>query len=111
MHRPTASATPATPTAQSWWLATLAAEEAPQLFAIAHEYPETQEGWVAAYGMAFQDRAEVSSTDGDFRTCSASPESALTTFTRLARDEKGVKLHLIWLTPPHGSRPRTNAQP
>ncbi|GAA2682124.1 MULTISPECIES: hypothetical protein [Actinosynnema] len=98
-HPPTTDPTPTNlPAPQSWWLATLAAEDAPQLFAIAHEYPETQEGWVAAYGMAFEDRAEVASTDGDFRTCSASPESALTTFTRLAQDEKGVKLHLIWLT-------------
>ncbi|WP_189223430.1 hypothetical protein [Saccharothrix coeruleofusca] len=76
----------------------LAADDAPRLFAIAHEYGERRDGWIAAYGMAFHDRAEVFSVEGGFHTRAASPESALTTFARAVDGD--VKLHLIWLDGP-----------
>ncbi|GGP83110.1 hypothetical protein [Saccharothrix coeruleofusca] len=75
----------------------LAQDDAPRLFAIAHEYGDRHDGWIAAYGMAFRDRAEVVSTEGDFRTSSASPEAALATFARFA-NAQNVKPHLVWLT-------------
>ncbi|MBP2340142.1 hypothetical protein JOF41_006320 [Saccharothrix coeruleofusca] len=81
------------------FLTGLATDDAPRLFAIAHEYGHRQDGWIAAYGMAFDDYAEVVSTEGDFRARAENPESALATFTRFAVAED-VKVHLIWLTQP-----------
>ncbi|GGP52575.1 hypothetical protein [Saccharothrix coeruleofusca] len=77
----------------------LSEDDAPRLFAIAHEYGTRHDGWIAAWGMAFRDRAEVVSTEGDFRTSTQSPDSALAMFARMAGGED-VKLHLLWLTPP-----------
>ncbi|MBP2336408.1 hypothetical protein JOF41_002586 [Saccharothrix coeruleofusca] len=82
------------------YLTGLAVDDAPRLFAIAHEYGDREDGWIAAYGMAFAGHAEVVSTEGDFHTKSATPEAALTAFARFA--DADVKLHLLWLPGPRG---------
>ncbi|GGP43480.1 hypothetical protein [Saccharothrix coeruleofusca] len=74
----------------------LAQDDAPRLFAIAHEYGTRQDGWIAAWGMAFADRADVVSTEGDFRATAKDPDSALATFERFKGGED-VKLHLLWV--------------
>lgn len=74
----------------------LAEDDAPKLFAIAHEYGTRQDGWIAAYGIAFHDHAEVFSAEGDFHARAQSPDGALATFERFAGGQD-VKLHLLWL--------------
>lgn len=75
----------------------IAREDAPRVFAIVEEWGDQHAVRVAGYGLAFDDRADVNSVEGDFRLSSQSPESALAMFgvsTGLA-DIK--QLHLVWL--------------
>ncbi|MEU4740668.1 hypothetical protein AB0G02_09385 [Actinosynnema sp. NPDC023658] len=75
----------------------IAREEAPRTFAIVEEWGDQHAVRVAGYGLAFDDRVDVNSVEGDFRLSSQSPESALAMFgvsTGLA-DIK--QLHLVWL--------------
>lgn len=70
----------------------IAVDTAPRLFAVAQEYGERQDGWIAAWGMAFPDHAEVISVRGDFRMRVRRPENALRAY---ADDE--VSARLVWL--------------
>jgi hypothetical protein len=53
------------------------AEEAPRLFAVVEHDPEFQ---VAAWGLAFEDSAQVVSEDGTLRMSLQGPESCLHLF-------------------------------
>ncbi|GAA1337223.1 hypothetical protein [Saccharothrix algeriensis] len=80
----------------------LATDDAPRLFAIAVEYGCRHDGYIAAYGMAFDDHAEVVSRSGDFRALVVEPGSAL----RYFEEGNGTKTHLLWLTGEPGASPR-----
>ncbi|MEV0679347.1 hypothetical protein AB0I60_22775 [Actinosynnema sp. NPDC050436] len=85
-------------------LAALAAEGAPRLFAVAVEYEGGEGACIAAYGLAFADRAEIVSTEGGFTATLCEPENALRLFT-----EQGETIpHLLWL-PPTQQRHSTTA--
>ncbi|MFE1958376.1 hypothetical protein [Streptomyces sp. NPDC059479] len=71
----------------------LVADTAPRLFAVAQEYGDRVDGRVAAWGMAFEDHAEVISIDGHRRHCVPSPERAL----RAYRFGTRIVPHLVWL--------------
>ncbi|PSL56498.1 hypothetical protein B0I31_103247 [Saccharothrix carnea] len=76
---------------------TLAAGEAPRLFAIVEEYGDTEDIRVAGYGLAYEDRAEVNSVEGDFHLSSQSPEHARSLF-EISSESAGVRrAHLVWL--------------
>ncbi|MBW4719754.1 hypothetical protein [Saccharothrix obliqua] len=64
---------------------------APQLFAVVQH--DDEEDWIAAWGMAFEDHAEVASTSGDLRMLTASPESAL----RYFEEGDSVITRLVWV--------------
>ncbi|MFE2498044.1 hypothetical protein [Streptomyces scopuliridis] len=55
----------------------IVADTAPRLFAVVQEYGDRVDGRVAAWGMAFEDHAEVISVEGHRRTRTASHEQAL----------------------------------
>ncbi|NUT54249.1 MAG: hypothetical protein HOV94_44210 [Saccharothrix sp.] len=75
----------------------LAAREAPQLFAVVEEYDESEGIRVAGYGLAYVDRAEVESTEGDFRLSAESAESARALFEIGSRSSGARRVHLVWL--------------
>ncbi|MEV7866042.1 hypothetical protein AB0P17_08050 [Streptomyces sp. NPDC088124] len=52
-------------------------DTAPRLFAVVQEYGDRVDGRVAAWGMAFEEHADVISVEGHRRTRAASPEQAL----------------------------------
>ncbi|MBW4719656.1 hypothetical protein [Saccharothrix obliqua] len=74
----------------------LAEEAAPRLFALVEEYGDRAEARVAGYGMAFPDRADVNSVEGDFPLRSQNPESARQVFEVSSRS-RGVRVHVVWL--------------
>lgn len=48
----------------------MVAENAPRVFAVVQELGDRVDGWIAAWGMAFEDRVEVIGSDGSLRmTC------------------------------------------
>ncbi|MEU4761779.1 hypothetical protein AB0H12_00905 [Actinosynnema sp. NPDC023794] len=74
----------------------IAKEQAPRLFAIVEEYGEWEDSRVAGYGLAYSDRVDVNSVEGDFHLNSQSPERARQVFELSARS-RGVRTHLVWL--------------
>ncbi|PSL53074.1 hypothetical protein B0I31_110165 [Saccharothrix carnea] len=75
----------------------VAHDEAPRLFAIVEEYGERESVRVAGYGVAFEDRAEVSGVEGGFRLSSRSPENARALFELSSRSAGTRRTHLVWL--------------
>jgi hypothetical protein len=75
----------------------VAREEAPRLFAIVEEYGEAEDARVAGYGLAYADRAEVNSVEGDFHLNSGSAESARTVFDISSRSTGTRRVHVVWL--------------
>ena len=71
-------------------------EEAPRVFALVEEYGEREEVRVAGYGLAYADRAESNSVEGDFRLNSECPDSARALYEASGRDVRRV--HLVWLS-------------
>ncbi|MFF9507361.1 hypothetical protein ACF1BU_13940 [Streptomyces sp. NPDC014724] len=71
---------------EEFWLLVngLVAETAPRVFAVVQEYGDHEDGWVAAWGLAFEDRAEVIRVDCGARMSVRSPESALRYFRSTA---------------------------
>jgi hypothetical protein len=61
-------------------LAEAVADEAPRLFAVVQVYGDRVDAWIAAWGMAFEDRAEVVSVDSAVRISLSAPEGALRGF-------------------------------
>lgn len=78
-------------------MAGMVTEDAPQLFAVVHELGEREDGWIAAWGMAFDDHVEVVG-DGAWMSLQ-SPERARWVFG--LRPE--VTAHLAWVGPASAS--------
>lgn len=83
-------------------VAGMMADEAPHLFAVVQEYGQRVDGRIAAWGMAFEDHAEVISVDGHGSLSVRSPERAARRFNRYPN----ITAHVVWVnpdtpTPPH----------
>lgn len=61
------------------------------------EHGEREDARVAGYGLAFADRADVNSVEGDFHLNSRSAATALQVFDISTGDEGVRRLHLVWL--------------
>jgi hypothetical protein len=68
----------------------LVADEAPQVFALVEEYGGRVDGWIVAWGMAFDDRVEVIGANGGLRMAFNSVERAQRAFSRRR------KIRLVW---------------
>lgn len=73
----------------------MVAREAPRLFAVVQEYGERADARIAAWGIAFDDRAEVISVGRGLRMSLQAPENALRGF------DSGTHVHarLVWVDP------------
>lgn len=79
----------------------MVAEEAPRLFAVVQEYGTRVDGRIAAWGMAFPDKAEVLSVNARSRMILRSPELALRWYHR----RPDITASLVWV--PARSNPDT----
>ncbi|HET9255524.1 MAG TPA: hypothetical protein VFO16_10015 [Pseudonocardiaceae bacterium] len=70
----------------------LVADEAPRVFALVEEYGERFDGWVLAWGLAFEDRTEIISVNG-LHLRMPSPERAQRVFSRRRT------IRLVWTDP------------
>ncbi|GAA3853777.1 hypothetical protein GCM10022243_19220 [Saccharothrix violaceirubra] len=75
----------------------VAREEAPRLFALVEEYGEPEDVRVAGYGLAYTDRADVNSVEGDFPLKSQDVERARTLFEISSRSAGVHQVHVVWL--------------
>jgi hypothetical protein len=73
----------------------MVADEAPQLFAVVQEYGERVDGRIAAWGMAFADRAEIVAVKRGLRISLQVPEDAL----RMFKLGSHVRARLVWFNP------------
>jgi hypothetical protein len=80
-------------------MAEMVADEAPRLFAVAHEVGERVDGWVAAWGLAFDDHVEVISDRGWMRL--SSPDRALWLLGR----RPNITAHIVWVDQPENDAP------
>lgn len=71
----------------------LVADFAPRLFALLEEEGEPVDGRIVAWGMAFENHAEVVGVCGTFRGSCCSADSARQLFSRCG------KVRLIWYDP------------
>ena len=71
----------------------MVAEEAPRLFAVVQEYGERVDGWVAAWGMAFEDYAKIVGLDSHVHVSLGSPERATRMFSRRPH----ITARLVWV--------------
>ncbi|ACU39803.1 hypothetical protein Amir_5996 [Actinosynnema mirum DSM 43827] len=78
------------------WMAREAREQAPRPFAVVYEIGDREDCEVAAYGLAFPDRAETTAVDDGHHTRSGSVEHALALYARFAAAEN-LRAHLVWL--------------
>jgi hypothetical protein len=69
---------------------------APRLFAVVYELDDRADGHVAAWGMAFADRADVVHSDGGSWLSVSSPDRAC----RLLGHGPDVTARLVWVTRP-----------
>jgi len=76
-------------------LRAMVVDNAPRLFAVVQEYGERVDGRIVAWGMAFDDHAEIVSCDRSMRTSAKAPEQALFLF----RVPPHIRPHLVWVTP------------
>ena len=61
------------------------------------EYGQGEDARVAGYGLAYDDRAELSSVEGDFRLSSESAESARRLYEINPRSAGVRRAHVVWL--------------
>ncbi len=73
----------------------MVADEAPRLFAVVQEYGDRVDGRIAAWGMAFDDHAEVVSVKRGLRMSLPAPENAL----RLFKVGSHIQARLVWFNP------------
>jgi len=73
----------------------MVADFAPRLFAIVQEYGEHADGRIAAWGMDFDDHADVVSVEGGVRMTLQAPEKALARF----RWGEHITARLVWVNP------------
>lgn len=71
----------------------LVAEEAPRLFAVVQEYGERADGRIAAWGIAFEDYAEVLGVDRRIHVHLPAPEHAVRTFSRRPH----ITARVVWV--------------
>ena len=74
-------------------MAGMVTDEAPRLFAVIQEVGDREDGWIAAWGMAFDDHVEV--VDDGACLSLQSPERARWVFG-LRPD---VTAHVVWVDP------------
>lgn len=77
------------------FLENIVADEAPRLFAVVQEYGERVNVRIAAWGMAFDDHAEVVRVDRRLRMNLRAPENALRYFTQGG----DIRARLVWFNP------------
>jgi hypothetical protein len=73
----------------------MVADEAPRLFAVVQEYGERVDGRIAAWGMAFDDHAEIISVDDDTSVSLSSPERAAHGFNH----RPNITPRVVWVNP------------
>lgn len=73
----------------------MVSDEAPRLFAVVQVHSARVDGRVAAWGMAFEDHAEILGVDADTWISVVSPERAVRRFGR----DPGVSARLVWVDP------------
>lgn len=61
------------------------------------EYGEHEDARVAGYGLAYADRAESNSVEGDFLLSSECPENARAVYEVSSGDRAVRCVHLVWL--------------
>ncbi len=81
-------------------IAELVADEAPRLFAVVQEYGERVDGRIAAWGMAFEDCAEVVRVGCSGHLNLRSPERAVLLFSRSPH----ITARVVWVTPDAAAR-------
>lgn len=69
------------------------ADEAPKVFAVVQEYGNRGDYRIAAWGIAFDDRAEVVAVDRGMRMSLREPEGALRGFAWGSH----INSHLVWV--------------
>lgn len=77
----------------------IVADEAPRLFAVVQECGERMDGWIAAWGLAFDDHSEVMSRD--VHSSLRRPEDAL----RLFNVGSHIRARLVWFNPDAATPP------
>ncbi|MER5264413.1 hypothetical protein ABTZ99_20305 [Actinosynnema sp. NPDC002837] len=83
-------------------LDTMVTTAPPRVFAVVQEFGERVDAWVAAWGFAFEDRAEVFAVDDHSRMSLGKPENALHLFSSKRHQ---LRARLVWL-PDVGERPK-----
>lgn len=73
----------------------MVADFAPRVFAVVQEYRDRVDGRIAAWGLAFDDHAEVVGVDGGMRMSLQAPENALRGFTWGSH----ITARLVWFNP------------
>jgi len=79
----------------------MVADEAPRLFAVVQEYGKRVDGRIAAWGMAFDDRAEIISVDDGTSVSLSSPERAALGFNR----RPNITARVVWVNPDAATAP------
>lgn len=74
----------------------LVADDAPRVFAVIQEYGTRLDAWIAAWGMAFDDHAEVISVEGSTRMSLQTPDTALLGFHEA---DEHIHARLVWFNP------------
>ncbi|MGW4109503.1 hypothetical protein ACWEFJ_01340 [Actinosynnema sp. NPDC004786] len=87
-------------------LESVALTSAPRVFAVVQEFGERADGWVAAWGFAFEDRAEVVAVDDRSRMSLGKPENAVHLFSSKRRH---LRARLVWM-PDIGERDEEEAE-
>jgi hypothetical protein len=82
----------------------IVADNAPQVFAIVHEYGDRVDSWIVGWGMALNDRAEVVDVDGGASMTLQSPHNALFYFGY----DKHCTPRLVWVNPAAASPTEDN---
>lgn len=83
----------------------IVADNAPQVFAIVHEYGDRVDGRIVGWGMAFDDRAAVVDVDGGMTISLQTPHNALFYFGY----DKHCTPRLVWVNPAAASSPEDSA--
>ncbi len=82
-------------------VAEMVAGEAPRLFAVVQEYGERSDGWIAAWGMAFEDHVEVVSVVDAEVTSLRSLEHAVRGFSH----HPNITARVVWVNPDAATPP------
>jgi hypothetical protein len=79
----------------------MVADYAPRIFAVVQEYGTRVDGKIAAWGMAFEDRAELVSISGGTRMSVQSPDEGVRRF----RFGSHITPRLVWVNPAAATTP------